>query len=94
MHVPVQPTDLVVGRMPDEILDVKDGQRHQRLPDELPESWSNTWHGVGRNIDPLGDGEWQNIEDVIPEGQPDGLTYQRPVHLQITYTETTLISID
>jgi len=36
MHMAVQPANLVVSGMPDEILNVENGQSRERLPDELP----------------------------------------------------------
>jgi len=78
VYVTVQPADAVMQVVPGVVLGVEDDQSGGVLPDELAEAGRDRRQPGVRHPDALRHGHGQNVEDVVPERQRDGVPHGRP----------------
>ena len=79
----VEKADLVVYVVPNEVLGVEDGQRGVLLPTEGPDAGRHRRRLQWRRPHVLRDGDRKQEENVIPEGQRDGIADRFRRHLPI-----------
>ena len=75
VHVFVQDPDLVVKAVPDEVLQVKDGQGSQTLGQQLPDGRGHGWHLYGGRPHPLRHGDGQDEDELVPQSKHDGFPH-------------------
>ena len=83
MDMAIEPADSMMERVPAEILQVEDRQRRQLLPAEFPETGCDQRKYGWRSPDPLSDGDRKNIQNMVPDGQRDGVANCRPSYLSV-----------
>ena len=79
----VQEPHTMVGPVPHKVLEVEDDEGGQLLPHELPQRGRQLGQRGGRRPDPLSHGGGHDEEDVVPEGQVEGVPDERHRHLLV-----------